>query len=270
MERQFLPKFFSTFGLLALVVFLGNSPAKCEEARMLHKGLNAPTGMLFDDAGNLIVSEWGTGRVIRIAPNGLKESILTNLASPAGLALDKSGRLYIAGYGDGKIHRLEKDGALTQITAGLSAPTGIVFDQNENLLIANRNAGEIVRLHPDGHQEIFVSGLQYPVGIAQSGNGTYFVSCYGGTIELLSPDGKKLGAISKLNTPGVGIMPVGLDSIIVVDYGGDAIALTDSHGNVQTLARISSPVALSRTPSGNILVGSWRDGAIYEIGNGGL
>ncbi|MDD5341035.1 MAG: PQQ-dependent sugar dehydrogenase [Patescibacteria group bacterium] len=59
------------------------------------QGLNTPRVLLFDDAGNLLVSAMGEGKVYAIKLDGTKVVLASGLNTPHGLALN-GGYLYIA------------------------------------------------------------------------------------------------------------------------------------------------------------------------------
>src|SRR5207248_760238 len=62
-------------------------------------GLNNPTGLAFDSAGNLYAANRDTNRIEKFSPTG---SVFANtgLNQPYGLAFDSTGNLYAANFGD--------------------------------------------------------------------------------------------------------------------------------------------------------------------------
>lgn len=252
--------------LLAIFVFFGLvQPALGASGEAHLEGLNAPVGMAYDKDGRLYVAEWGARQVSRFK-NGEKETFLSGLRSPGGLAFDNEGNLYIAGYGDGNIYRWTGSGKPTIVANGFSSPTGLFWDSDSSLLIANRNAGEVVKLFPDGRKEIVSKGHNTPVGIARVKDGNLFVSCYGGSVDLVTPDGKITKLNTSLATPGVGIVSASENSIFVVDYVAGKVAEVDAQGNTRIIAQgLSSPVGLVRMADGNLLVSCWDDGTARII-----
>lgn len=103
------------------------------------------------------------------------------------------------------------------------------------------------------------------MGIAQTTNGTIYVSCYGGSVDRISPDGKPVTVSTGLNTPGVGII-ADSDNVLVVDYGGTTVARVTLDGKATPVANgLRSPVSLARMPDGRILVGTWSDNAAFAF-----
>lgn len=260
----------SKFWLMAAFfafLFLPGSPTCADGlARTKFNNVNSPTGMVYDKNGSLYVSEWGTGRIISIK-DGKTSMVLDELASPAGLAFDFAGNLYFAGYGDGNIWIWKGSGKPRVLASGFSAPTGILWNEAKKvLLVANRNAGEVVEVDESGNKKVISTGHKTPVGIAQTEDGQLFVSCYGGSVDVIAPNGAISSVSTELGTPGVGIVPAGSNSVYVVDYSRGNIAHVNSSGLLDIMAKgLTSPVGLATMPDGNLLVGCWGDNSLRVI-----
>ncbi|MEO8745075.1 MAG: hypothetical protein ABI334_09615 [Candidatus Dormiibacterota bacterium] len=127
--------------------------------------LDVPNRLLFDRAGNLLIDNYGSGRVRSVSPNGIITTIASGLKGPHGLALDASGRLYIAEYDGSRILRLEKDGRLVVIAgtgghgfagdagpatkATLNGPRGVTIDSAGNVYIADDDNNRLRKI-PSG------------------------------------------------------------------------------------------------------------------------
>lgn len=229
-------------------------------------GIQSPVGMIYDKDGALYVAEWGAGRVSRFDATGRRATVTDSIRSPAGLAFDDNGILYAASYGDGSVYALEKGKEPRRVASGFAAPTGLLWSRDKGLLVANRNAGEVIRLHPDGTKEVLSRNHKTPVGLARTADGSIFVSCYGGSVDRIAPDGRTSTVYTGLSTPGVGIIADGPDRVLVVDYGGSIVARVDAQGKASTVADgLRSPVALVRMPDGRLLVGTWADNAAFAF-----
>lgn len=232
-------------------------------------GLAAPTGMAHDAQGRLWVAEWGADRIARLDGRGERAEVITGIAQPAGIAFDADGTLWAAGYGDGRIYAWTPETGLRVVTQALAAPTGLFWSPETGLLAANRNAGEVLRIGPDGSREVVSAGHRLPVGVARLADGTLAVSCYGGGVDYVSPDGERRsldGRSAGLAWPGVGILAAGPQGLVVVDNGGGAVARLDRRGRATALASgLASPVGLARAPDGRILVATWGDGTVRAL-----
>lgn len=228
--------------------------------------LQAPVGMVYDADGALYVAEWGAGRISKFDRAGVRTIVTEAIRNPAGLAFDGKGTLHVASYGDGGIYALEPGKAPRRIASGFSSPTGLIWD-GQSLIVANRNAGEVVRFFPDGRKEVISQGHRTPVGIARLADGSIVVSCYGGSVDMVSPGGK-VSTLTTSLSPGVGIIPDrgpdGEEAVLVVNYGGTTVERVTRDGKTKPVAEgLRSPVGLGRMPDGRIIVGTWGDNAAF-------
>ena len=243
---------------------VANSTAFAAERKAVITGIQSPVGMIYDKEGALYVAEWGAGRISRFDSDGRRTTVTDSINSPAGLAFDDKGVLHVASYGDGTIYALDKGTKPRPVASGFSSPTGLLWSRDNALLVANRNAGEVVKVRSDGKKEVLSRNHKTPVGLAQTDDGSIFVSCYGGSVDRIAPDGKVTTVYTGLTTPGVGIIADGPGRVLVVDYGGTTVARVDAQGQASTGAEgLRSPVGLVRMPDGRLLVGTWADNAAF-------
>jgi sugar lactone lactonase YvrE len=90
--------------------------------------LSTPSGLVFDPAGNLLVSEFSGSRVRRIAPDGTIRT-LAQVPSPFSLTLDAVGALFLPS-GDSRVRRLDPGGAISVI-AGTGTGSGLIRSQGD-------------------------------------------------------------------------------------------------------------------------------------------
>ena len=149
--------------------------------------LYRPTGLVFDSAGNLYISEVGNqvvrkvdlaGKITTVAGNTTSCSspslacgdgsaaTSAQLNNPVGMALDSSGSLYIADQSDNRIRKVDTSGKITTVAGdgnygytgdggqatgtGLYYPTGVAFDSVGNLFIADNYDHRIRKVTPAG------------------------------------------------------------------------------------------------------------------------
>ena len=264
-------KMFLTVLALACLLMAAVARAWAAAPETVATGLEAPVGMAFDAQGRLWVAEWGADRVVLLDERGERAATINGISRPAGLAFDAAGTLHIAGYGDGRIYAWTPGGGLAVVAEGLAAPTGLYWSAETGLLAANRNAGEILRLLPGGGTEVISAGHRLPVGVARLADGRLAVSCYGGGIDLVAPDGAVRPLASPgLVRPGVGIVAAGPergpDGLVVVDNGAGAVASLGRGAPARVLAGgLASPVGLCRAPDGRLHVATWGDGTVRAL-----
>ena len=135
--------------------------------------LNSPSGIAFDPAGNLYISDAGNNRIRKMDQAGIITTVAgtgasgfsgdggpataaeLNLSSAGffvGIAIDGQGNLYIAEPYNARVRKVDQQGIITTIagtgepvvsgdggpatSAALSRPTGLAFDASGNLYIA--------------------------------------------------------------------------------------------------------------------------------------
>ena len=121
-------------------------------------GLNCPSGMAFDNAGNLYVANSGTNgslknTVVRFDTNGVRSNFAiagSGLSSPQGLAFDSAGNLYVANSGNGTIVKLRPNGFGSIFASGLNSPTSIAIFPGLNVWSATPIKLNSPKMQPGG------------------------------------------------------------------------------------------------------------------------
>jgi sugar lactone lactonase YvrE len=139
--------------------------------------LNHPFGLAFDSAGDLFVSDDGTGNIYKFTPGGAR-SIFANLPNyPHGLIFDSAGNLYVANFVLGSITKITPSGAQSTFASGLAGPNRMAFDSAGNLYVADYGSSSITKITPSGAQSTFASGLPLLAnGVAVDSMNNVFVS----------------------------------------------------------------------------------------------
>src|SRR5262249_58368829 len=110
---------------------------------------------------NLFVADQLSGNVNKVTPSGMRSMFASGLSSPFDLAFDSAGNLFVTDWGTGgggHIHRFTPDG--TQSTfAQLGAPEGLAFDGTGNLFVVDEDTGNIFKFTPDGVRSTFAKAV---------------------------------------------------------------------------------------------------------------
>jgi hypothetical protein len=161
-------------------------------------GVKTPHGMVFDDAGNLFVTQTSESTVRYFAPDGTSTV-----------------------YADA--------------SDGLSHPVDLIFDATGNLFVTNNTGGptgtgSVIKFTPEGEASVFAdSGFSKAYGIAIDSAGNIYVSNYGGnTIEKFAPDGTDLGVFISTHING----PHGM----IFDGDGNLYVASNLTCNIQKFA----------------------------------
>lgn len=159
--------------------------------------LDAPDGLVFDKAGNLYVSNFSSGIITRISPEGVRSRFAEGLDHPSALAFDAAGTLYVSNFGNFNgttVSRVTPDGRVSTFAGGFAAPLGLAFGPTGDLFVSNFNSGVVNRVSPDGTVSVYASiangppaNLQY---LVMDGDGTLYVPSYGHhRIYAIAPGG---------------------------------------------------------------------------------
>lgn len=170
-----------------------------------YKGFQSPTGIAVDDSGNIYISNWSGGTVIKIDTRGGYSIFAEGMGSPAGLTFGGDGNLYISDYSKDVIYKVTPGGKKSVFTSGLHTPTGISFNKAGDLLVTNRGGNEIVRVDASGKVELVAGGMRTPVGVVEAPDGSIYVTNYGGGIVKVTAGGEMSTASNEFGRPGVGI-----------------------------------------------------------------
>jgi sugar lactone lactonase YvrE len=235
---------------------------------------SGPKALTFDAAGNMLVADGPTVRMITTA--GIVSTLATDV-QPSAIAISPSGEIHIAEGGHGSIRKVSPDGKVTDFVgvywgpgnadgigtaARFSRAADIVFDKAGNLFVADSNNNAIRRVTPDGAVSTVatlsaVNGVTFDIDgnlLATSYSfpvvwkmiGTRLVSWIAGAASL--PNGTSTGpVIGHVDGPnGVGQLghpariAVGPTGIIYVST--DCIRSIDRDGTLTTFAGVGRPL----------------------------
>jgi sugar lactone lactonase YvrE len=251
--------------------------------------LQAPSDIVFDGSGNLLVADQG-GSVRRIDTNGTITTVAgTGVAgwkgdggpatsaqiNPSAIAIDGAGNIYLAETGTSTVRKIGTNGIITTIagigtpgysgdngpaaSAKLNQPTGVAVDTAGNVFIADTYNFRIRRVTPNGT----ISTI--------AGTGVRGASGDGGPATAATME-----TLSRLAFDATG-------NLFLTDSFVDKIRRIDTHGIITTIAGkgnfsgsagdggpvanawLISPTAIIIDPGGAIYVA---DEGIRRISNG--
>lgn len=153
-------------------------------------GLNQPTGLALDRAGNLYVANRGNHTIQKFSPDGVGSFFASVNAPQGGMAFDNAGNLYVTDWADNNIMRFTPDGVGSVFaTTGLNYATGLAFDSTGNLYAANFFVNTIEKFTPAGVGSLFaMTYLNFQEGLAFDSADNLYVAA-GSTIKKFTPKG---------------------------------------------------------------------------------
>ena len=223
-------------------------------------GLNGPTGLVFDSAGNLYVANNGNGVITKFAAGSSTGTTYFTQTGAAfqGLTIDSAGNLYASAVGTNSILKITAANTGTTYytgtgTSALNAPNALVFDKSGTLYVGNTastgtNADTISAITSSGTFSTFSTGIVVAYGLVFDGTGNLYAAS-GGTNNVL-----------KYTTAG------GTGAVFAIGLNNPHGAAFDSAGNLY-VSNTSTPsiVKISSTgtvttfdPSTDALLGSPR------------
>ena len=180
-----------------------------------------PNRVVLDSEQNLLVTEFGGGRILKISPGGelLDEFAgggtgIGELAGPTGLDLDAAGFLYVGESGTSRVQVFSPSGAPVAVWGQFGIDPGefgsamgvAVNDEldrvhvadhvNSRIQVYNRN-GELLFMFPRGGDFTHIGDapdqMWLPIGVDISADGTVFVVDSGNRrVQTYTPDGEVL------------------------------------------------------------------------------
>jgi len=137
-------------------------------------------GPVFDDGGNLYVSDIPFGRIFRIDPKGEWEQIAEWAGEPNGMKFLNERELLVTDYRNGLIACDIVTGAVRPYlerrnSERFKGVNDLVFDSRGNLYFTDQGqtglhdpSGRLYRLRPDGRLDLLLSNVPSPNGVALS------------------------------------------------------------------------------------------------------
>lgn len=237
-------------------------------------GIFTPLGMTYDAAGNLLVADVLTSKILRYDPLG-QATVVAGLAQgvvgPTGLAFDAAGDLFVANYLNSSIVRITPQGQVSTFadaSDGLAGPFGIAVDGLNNVYVASVDNQRVLKFNPQGVGSVLADhsdGLFTPLSVAVDAAGDVYI---GDTLlsKVFRFDGAgQLTTFADLTDGVVGPTGLAFDQdgdLFVANYLGNSITRLDPLGHGTTYADASdglsgpwgvaiAPLSAMAAPSNN-------------------
>jgi sugar lactone lactonase YvrE len=148
-----------------------------------------PSGLAFDERGNLHVANRNTGTIIKVTAAGSVSTLARGLDKPGALVFDGNGNLYVASRD--RVSKITRDGHITTFANESERPSGLAFNATGNLIVANSTG--VRKITPSGVASVVVNDeFTSPRGLSFDDSGNLYVSDYrrqAGKIYKIPPRG---------------------------------------------------------------------------------
>jgi len=186
--------------LFLICIFTANSQTVTDYIT----SISPPSGIEFDNQGNLFIGDYLNYKIIKVDLLGNKSTITNSLeGSPNQITLDSNNNIWTANEFFTDVTKVTQAGVRTTYSASGNA-FGIAIDALGSIYFSENGPGNIKKIDPiSGAITIFKSGLTRPRGLTFDKNGDLLVAC-GGTankIIKISPTGSITDIMTQINSP---------------------------------------------------------------------
>jgi len=172
---------------------------------VLHEDVPKAASMVVSEDGSLVVSQElrdGKGSIVRIQPNGQRETVIEGLSKPDGMITARGGWVFSQEV-DGAMVNFFKDGEVTGLFKG-SDVQGLWNEGDDLYAIEDRkDNGRLLRYHwGDGSLTVLRDGLSETESITRCTDGRMlYTEKENGVIHQLTDDGQDPVVFSGFNQP---------------------------------------------------------------------
>ncbi len=224
------------------------------ETLLWHNGLSQPVGIVKDDVGDFIVSNYADNTLAKVTLQGAVTPFATGLNRPYGLARDAAGNVYAANFADGTIAKVAPDGQVATYASGLQSPTDVRFDAAGTLYVANQGNDSIVAIAPDGQQRVFAKGVaNQPQGMKYDADGNLYVANDDGSLRRKAPDGSVETVAIGLSGPR-GLAFAADGAVLVANRSDGTLARIDDAGKTTFASGLANPYGIAVDGVGDVNV----------------
>ncbi len=231
------------------------------------ENLSIPSAIVYDAEGFAYISEWWWKKVYKYAPDGTEVFTYDIDGDPSGICFDDEGNLYVSSSSQGSIHRFEKGNPKKQsvYVKGFDIPCGITWIDGA-LFVVDRGAGKIIRIDgADKTRTLVLENLPQPACIQKVGE-VFIISCVSGPIyKMETLDSVPEILCPEISGTGINIVPDG-DGFFVCVISEGTVERISLDGQRTVLAEgFSVPIGIAKTPDGKLLFAAWGNNAVFVM-----
>ncbi|HWF47104.1 MAG TPA: hypothetical protein VG168_08870 [Bryobacteraceae bacterium] len=270
-------------GIITTVAGNGVSGYSGDGAAAVTSEIANPTGLAFDQNGNLYIADNGNNAIRRITADGLIATVAL-IKAPVGLAIDGTGKLYTAS--GGVLYAFTLGGAPAVLAGGgngcgqqtdilgdgcpateavLDSPQGIAIDPTGNVYIADSYDNRIRKVNGGIITTVAGGASLCPQKSNSIGDGCPATSATLGIVAGVAVDSSGNLFIADGNNR-IREVTGGIISTIA----GSGVNSNVGDGGMATSAQLQFPFAVALDGAGDLFISDTYDGRIREVHPNGL
>lgn len=289
MRREALPSLGRIFVLLGILLMTASPSSLAGQTAVnvpmqltLGSGLNYPSGVAVDAAGNVFVADENNNRVLKLPAGGGPQTTVFNVDNDAvaGIAVDTVGDLYVAESKAGYVVKVSADGSPeTRLGTGLVSAYTVAVDGAGDVFIVDNESSHVVEVPAGGGPQITlpITGLNDPQGVAVDAKGDVLVADpYNQRVVKLPAGG---GAQTTVGTGWVFPFALSVDpsgDLFVTDVGGGSatgkVIEVPANGGAQTTiaSALGVPQGVAADGQGDVYISNTGSNSVLKIETRGV
>lgn len=185
-------------------------------SKTVFASVDNPSMLAFGPDGQLYVSQYSRGSVVRVSPTGVVSPFSTGYYDTQGLAFDTAGQLFVVNSWSTRVSRVGAAGGSASAFATLATRynVGMAMGRDGQLYVAGNDggSGSVSRISLSGSVSVFATLPEKPNGVAFDAAGNLYVAACE-TIRIVTPT----GAVSALSVD----TPIGCAWGLAFDASGN-------------------------------------------------
>lgn len=198
------------------------------------------------------------------------ELYASGIGAADGMAFDANGDLFVTDYAGGRVLKVSGQNQVSVYASGMQFLTDLTFTDDHRLFAASSTGGssDLLEIFGDGSHAVFASNIAYPNTLEYNDGYLYTVGGNEGVIYQIDLAGNRSTYLSGFNTP-FGVMGISFDdngAMYFSDHGTGVVYKYDN-GILTTVGSTTALGATFTAPDnkGNVYVSDVNLGDVFKF-----